>query len=462
MNDLFYKSACIIVMILLVTDGGAQEKFSLEEAISYAIDNSKSVKIQDLEIKNSEYTIKETRAIGIPKITGGIDYSYYIDTPKQPVQDFIGPSVYGILNKEGLIQKAPPAPETFELSFVQPNQLTFNLAANSLIFDGSYIVGLQASKVYKELAVRQKTAAVEKVRNQVTKAYTSILITGLKKTFIEDNIKSVSSSLKDMRAMYDNGFVESLDVDRLELSLEQLKTQNANIDQLEELSYNLLKFQMGYPLDKKIEITESLDELLVLFGAEDEVLTDGIDPNNREDYRVLETVQKLNQLDLKRYKWGYLPQLVGFVSHQQSLQRKKLFDNKETGFLPTTVLGLKLGIPIYDGGDKSAKIQKAKINIEKTQIQQEMFEEGMKLEVQNALANINNAKRDVANTKSTLEKTQQIYDKTKIKFDEGVGSSVEVTQAESSLYTAQSQYADALYRLLEAKVTLDLALGKQQ
>lgn len=452
-------ASLLVLCISMLSTLTAQDAYTVDEAVAYALEHSREIAISDLEIKSADYTIKETRAIGIPKVNGNVDYTYYFYQPKTPVKDFITPAIYGVLNQEGLIQKAPPEPRSSELSFVQPNQLDLGLSANTLLFDGTYIVGLQASKVYKDLALRQKESTEEKIRNNVVKAYTSILITEINRTFLENNIATLQGSLKEMQAMYENGFVEQLDVDRLQLSLNQTETSLTNLEQLTDLSYNLLKFQMGYPLDKDITISQSLDELLLAYDVNSTLEDITINPEQRADFRALQGVQSLNELDLKRYRWGYLPQLVAFASYRQSLQRENLFDNDETGFLPTGVVGAKLNIPIYDGGDKSAKIQKAKIKIEKNMLQQESFKEGMKLQVSNAIVSIKNAQADVKSKKAALDLAQKIFDKTKVKFTEGVGSSVEVTQAEAALFGAQTQYSDALYKLLEARLDLDIALG---
>jgi len=197
----------------------------------------------------------------------------------------------------------------------------------------------------------------------------------------------------------------------------------------------------------------------VKFDAESTSEDVSIDPSKRSEFQLLNTTQELNQLDLKRNKAGYLPNVGAFASFQESLQRTNLFDNDQTGFLPTGVVGFKINVPIYDGGEKSAKIQKVKLNIEKIDLQKDEFTRGMTLQVKNAQVAMSNAKRNLKNRNKALEITQSIYDRTKIKFTEGVGSSVEVTQAENTLYQAQAEVISALYDLLTAKVDLDIALG---
>ena len=185
-----------------------------------------------------------------------------------------------------------------------------------------------------------------------------------------------------------------------------------------------------------------------------------VNPERRVEFQLLNATQDLNNIDLKRYKAGYYPTVGAFASFQESLQRTNLFDGEQTGFLPTGLLGFNISVPIYDGGEKSAKIQKAKLNIDKTNLQKSEFTRAMTMQVRNSQVALNNANRNLKNRKRALEMTQSIFDRTKIKFTEGVGSSVEVTQAESSLYQAQAEYISALYDVLQSKVDLDIALGQ--
>lgn len=438
----------------------AQQSFTLDEAIAYGLENQNSIRMNDLEIANSESEIKEVKAIGMPQINGAVDYSYYFYVPKQPVEDFISPAVYQILAAEGLPTTTQGPTETFEFSFVQPQQFNVGVSANMLVFDGSYIYAIKGAKLYRELIKKQKDATIEQVKASITKAYTSILIAEENKKTLSDNIITLDKSLKEVTAMYDAGFMESLDVDRLKLSYDNLNIQLQNIEGLINLSKNLLKFQMGYPLDNDITLSENINELILKFDAETDVANLTIDPSLRPEFQLLNTTQELNGLNLKRYKAGYLPNVGAFASFQESLQRTNLFDGEQTGFLPTGVLGLKINVPIYDGGEKSAKIQKVKLDIEKVDLQKEEFTRGMALQAKNAQVAMSNAKRNLTNRQKALETTQSIYDRTKIKFTEGVGSSVEVTQAENTLYQAQAEVISAMYDLLTAKVDLDITLGK--
>ena len=456
MNKWFMLSLLTFITQLTV----AQGEFTLSQAVDYALANSNEMKLQSLEVTRADADIKEFRSIGLPKIDAGVDYSYYFQVPIQPVQDFIGPSVYGILFDENVIpERDLGPPNVFEIGFVQPNNLTGKVQASSLLFSGSYLYGLKGAKLYKELTARQIEATEQEIKSQVTKAYMSALIASRNQSIIANNITTISKSLNEVKAMYEEGFAESLDVDRLTLTMDNLQTEYEKLDQLIQLSKNLLKFQMGYPLDQSISLSESIEDLENQFSLENIDLLADVDYSQRAEYAVIEMGQELNQVNLKANRAEYLPSASAFVSHQQALLRNDLFDNNEAGWLPTTVAGISINLPIYDGGEKSAKIQKVKLDIEKSNIEKENFERAMTLQVRNAQLAFINAQKTLDNRKSSLDITERIFKKTRIKFTEGVGSSVEVTQAEGQLFEAQGAYINALYELLTAKTDLDIAKG---
>ena len=239
----------IFLFLLLSYFSNGQQSFTLEEAVAYGLENQNALKINDIEVISADEEINEFRSIGLPKVKGGIDYNYYYYIPKQPVEDFISPAVYGILAAEGLPTTTQGPPEVFEFTFVQPQQLNLGLSANMQVFDGAYLYGLKGAKLYRELIKKQKNASIEEVKANITKAYLSILIAKENEKTLSDNISTIEKSLNEVKAMYEAGFMESLDVDRLQLSYENLNTQLENVYGLIELSYNLLKFQMGYPID---------------------------------------------------------------------------------------------------------------------------------------------------------------------------------------------------------------------
>jgi outer membrane protein TolC len=277
---------------------------------------------------------------------------------------------------------------------------------------------------------------------------------------LDKNIANLRKTLTEVRAIHEKGFAEKLDVERLELSLNNLNAEREKITRLMEIGRNFLKFQMGYPMDQEILLSDQFDQQVGAMTVENIDVSAKIDFGLRPEYVTINLAEELTKINIRRYRVGYFPTLYAFGSHQQNLQRNNLFDNDENPWFGVTVVGLSLNVPIFDGLDKRAKIQRARILLDKTQLQKQDFERAVTLEVRNARTAFLNARQSVETTKNSLDLAQKIYDTTQAKFRGGVGSSMEVAQAEREFYAAQANYTNALYDLLVAKTDLDKALGR--
>lgn len=455
------KATFSVIFLLLTLVSYTQESFSLEESIQYALNNSCIIKLANLDIEDAEAQITEFKAIGLPKVDAGVNYQHYFEIPVNPVEDFITPSIYGVLSQEfDEIEPLQGEPEVFEFTFLTKNNLIANLEAQWLLFDGSYLSGLKAVKIFRELTRKSVDVKEEEIRGNVTKAYMNILIAEESKSIIQNDLEVIGKALDETKAFYENGFMESLDVERLELSVSNLQTELEKVDQLIDISYNLLKFQMTYPVNQQIIVSENLQSLVDLMSIESVDLSEDVDYNNRAQYAEINTNKELNDMNLERLKRLYLPTLKASAGYSQSLQRNDLFDSEELPWIPTGYVSLGINMPIFDGLQKKGQIQQAKIVLDKIDIQKYEFERAVNLEVSNARLNYINSKKTLDNVRKNLTIITSIYDKTMIKFKEGVGSSVEVTQAETQLLEIQRLYINALYDLLISKTDLDIALGK--
>lgn len=445
-------NSLVIVLVMTITGMQAQEaeQFSLLEAIAYAQGKSNSVRTAQLDVARSKAEVQEYTSIGIPKLNAGVEYNYFIHLPTSLIpNDAFAIDIPGI---------PPPEPGYSETQFGTRNNLTFELSMNTLVFDGSYFVGLKASKGLMEMTKRQADLTKYDIKHMVVKAYLQALIAEENKGVLLKNIENLEKMRKETQAFLDNGMVEQLDVDRLDLSLSNLQVELEMLARQTELAYNVLKFQMNYPLEDEIELSNSLEDALALPDADDmdgEIVFD-----RRIETDIMKQTIRLNELNTKRFTMGYLPSLSAFAVHQQVLQRDDLFDGSQPGFYPTTIIGLKLNVPIFDGLDKAAKIKKSKIDVQKFQLQLNDLERSITLQVTNARVVYSNATKRLVNQDKNLALAERILNTTRIKYREGVGSSLEMTQAEQELYRTQANRLNALYELVVAKADLDKALGK--
>lgn len=438
----------------------AQKVFSLNQAVDYATRNSPTLEMNELDKVDAEAQIKERLAIGLPKLNGSLGYTYNIQIPQQLVTDFITPALYGVLFQEGLVEPFDLGdPASFPLGFGLNHTVEAGLNLQALIFDGSYLLSIKGAREYRNFVDIQGNQTQYEIKSNVIKAYLPVLVAEKNKEILDKNIANLERSLNETKVIYENGFVEKLDVDRLELSLENLKTERKKVDQVVRVTLNALKFQMGYPVNKEIKVDDDFDKLVAGLVAEKVDIEKEERLSNRPEIAILEKGDALNDLNIRAIKAGYYPSLSGFAVHQQSLYRNRLFDSGESDWIPATFVGLNLNVPIFDGFDKKAKLQRALVSQRKNQIQLKEFKRGVQLQVVNAKINFNNNQQTALNAKKTFELSKRIHETTQIKYREGVGSSVEVMQAEREMFTAQSNYINALYELLVAKTDLDIALG---
>lgn len=449
-------NAFLLVFVLSMSSLKAQdsEGFSMRGAIAYAQTNSNVTRSAQLDIARSKAEVQEYTAIGIPKLSAKTEYNYFVHLPTQLIPN----DAFAFELPPPFPPMPEPEPGYMETQFGTRNNLTFSLNLNTLVFDGSYFVGLKASRGLLEMTKRQADLTNYDLKHVVTKAYLTVLIAEENKGVLLRNIENLQKMKKETQAFFDNGLVEQLDVDRLELSLANLEVELEALVRQVDLAYNVLKFQMNYPLQKKIELTDKLDDLLALPDPSD--LEGEIAMDQRIETDVLQQTIRLNELNTKRFTLGYLPTLSAFALHQQVLQRDDLFDGNSPGFFPTTIVGLQLNVPIFDGFDKAAKIKKSKIDVAKFKLQLNDLERGIELEVINSRAIYKNAKARLDSQDKNLVLATKILKTTQIKYREGVGSSLEMSQAEQELYRTQANRLNALYELVVAKADLDKALGK--
>ncbi len=451
------KIFILVIFLFLSFFSFSQQKavFSLDKAINYALQNSSEIISAKLKVLDAQKQKIETRAIGLPKLSTGAGYNYFIDIPTQLMPDFLRPAIYGVLLSEGLVNHpAQSSGNLFPVKFGQKHNLTLKAEINSLIFSGEYIVALKTSKVFEDFSVKQMENVEKSIRDKVTQAYLPVLLIKENLKILDKNIANLENMNREMNEMYKEGFVEQLDADRIKLSLENLKIERENLARQTEIVKNALKVTMGYPVKDSLVLDDDIESLFN--KIDDSILFTSFDYNNRTDFRLLEKSLELQELNIKRYKSQYLPTLAGFGSYSQKMTGNNSDDLK---WYPTTVVGLQLNFTIFDGLGRRAKVQRAKISMDIAKNNLQNLKNVISMQVQNARSAYQNALKKLNSRKENLALAQKIYDTTKIKYKEGVGSSVELTQAEQSLYRAQSNMLQAKYDLLNSKIKLKSALG---
>lgn len=414
--------------------------FSLKQALDYAQNHQVSILNARIDEDIAKNTIKQTIGIGLPQLSGNANFQDFIVLPTSLLPgDFFG-------------MPGTQVPVQFGVKY----QSLVGLDLNQLLFDGSYLVGLQASKTFRELSSKNLTRTRIETAVAVTKAYYSVLVSNEQLNLIDANLDRLRKSLSDTEALFKNGFVEKIDLDRLTVFKNNLETERENVIRLLALNVNLLKFQMGMTVNSRLTLTDSINNLQADQAV---VARDSSAYRNRIEYSLLETQKKLNEFDLKRYKSQFLPSLSAFGNTSQSFQSNNFSELFSSNF-PSTIIGLRLSVPIISGGIKLSQVRNAKLVILKTQNDLVNLQNGINLEVEQAQTTYANSLKSLDNQKRNMDLAQEVLRVSKIKYEQGVGSSIEVTSAETSLKEAQNNYINALYDLMINRVNVEKASGR--
>jgi outer membrane protein TolC len=448
-NELFIRGSLIMLAIILcVVPLRAQEgSFSLSQAVDYAIKNNINVKNAQLDAVSAEARIGEIRAAGLPQVSGNFSV-----TDNLIIQRFFLPANFADPN-------APADAAPVALKFGVKYQGSASATLNQLIFNGSYFVGLKAAATYRELAQKGITQSKVTVAENVTKAYYSAQVAEERAKVLDLNIIRVDSMMRETKIMNESGFVELLDVNRLEVQINNLRTERQKVQNLIDLSYALLKYQMGMPLTEPIKLTDNINDVNV-----DDIKpgTVGADLNysNRIEFSLLDTQEKLAGLDIRNTRSGYLPTVSALLGYGHNNGRDSFADLFGSKWFNNSLLSLNINIPIFDGFSKRYQIDQKRITLDKVKNSQTLLKQSIDLEAQQATVTIQNAYATLETQKRNQELAAEIVRVSKIKYKEGVGSNIEVINAESSFKEAQTNYFAALYDLLIAKVDLSKAKGE--
>ncbi len=431
-------------LFLLTSLAANAQSFSLKQAVDYAITHQVQVKNSQIDLQNASAKINEIKAMGLPQVNGSLALTNNIVLQRA----FIPAKIFNPAAAEG---------ELIAAKFGVDNSGFASVGLSQLVFDGSYLLGLKATSVYKDLAVKSVTQSKQQVAENVTKAYYGILVNEKRMGLLSLNLARLDTLLKETRELNKQGFVEKIDVQRLDVQANNLRTELDNVNRLQELSYSLLKFQMGYPIEEPIKVTESLEKIeLATFNTN----TAGeFSYANRIEYSILQTQENLAELDLMRTTAGYLARLVLHAIYGYNAGANAFGDLVSKPWFDNAAVTVALQIPIFDGFSKKYKAVQSANNLQKVRQSYGLLKSSIDLQRSQASITMKNALESMKEQKANLDLANEISRVTRVKYQQGVGSNLEVLNAESSIKESQANYFTALYNALIAKVEVEKANG---
>lgn len=444
------------------TQPSTKHKFSVAQCIEYGIKNNTQVKNALLDAGIQEQVNRGVTAAAYPQLSASAGSTFYPNIPVQSFPNFIAMATYGVLEQEGVRDgSGEPIKSPSDFGFIQAAfgtkwNANAGVSLSQILFDGQVFVGLQARKTVIDYSQKNVELTQVNIKANIYKVYYQLSASKTQIAQIDANIARTQKALHDANEMYKNGFAEKLDVDRFTVQLANLQTLKTNTENTINNGYIGLKVLIGMPVKDTLILTDSVTDEQLKQG----LLNEGIyQYTDRKDYQAAELGKRLGEYNVKRYKLSKLPTASLSASYNKLAYRNQ-FDFYKGRWFPSSYIGLNIRVPIFSGFANNANIEKAKLELKQTENQIEALKINIDNEVATATNNYHNAVVTLDYQKKNIQLAEQVYNQAKKKYEIGTGTNTEVTDAQSDLTIAQSNYINALYNAIIANVDYMKATGK--
>ena len=418
-----------------------QSAFSLAEAEEYGVNNNAKVLNAMLSYEAAQKKIWETTAMGLPQVSANGNFQNLIDIPTSVVDaTLFNPNAQ------------PGEVMTFQMGQKYSSSLTFNV--NQLVFDGSYIIGLQFAKFYSLMAETAISNSKTEIKAMVREAYYNVLVADKNLSLVDSVLINTQKLWKEVEIFEKNGMIKPEEVMQLELAYNRILSTRQNAFRQTEIARNLLKLQMGYDFDKSITLTENLDQVLASIEQTNPV-TEEFNVAQNQNYILMEQQQQLDGYNLRNEKAKYLPSVGAFFTHSQNAYRNEFSFFEDQPWYPTTVWGVSVQIPITSSGQKLMRVQQAEIKLDQDANTLKSLEDQLKFQELQLKAGFENAYQMMKIEKMNIDLAEKIYNNELKRKDIGSVSGMNLTQLQSQLLTAQGNYIGAVMQMLTYKIQLD-------
>ncbi len=465
MKKLWLSSTAAIGFVLLYAGAFAQQQnnFSIQQAVDYAMKNATQVKNALLDVKVQEQLNKQITSAAYPQVNGSLGITHFPNIAVQSLPNFISPATYQVLIDEG-VKNGTGGNITFPAGgfgniaaqFGTPWNASSGIDVSQLLFDGQVFVGLMARDAVLDFYKKSVEVTQEQIKANVIKIYYQLVVGKSQLASLDANIDRFEKLLKDTREIYKNGFAEKLDVDKVQVQLNNIATEKVKIENLLKAGSSGLKFLLGMPQQEILVLSDTLNEAEI----KDNILNDSYDYKNRKEFQLLSVAEKLGGYNVRRYKLSKIPTVAAFGSYSKNAQRQKFnFFNKGDWFT-TSVVGIKIAVPIFDGFRKNALIAQSTYELQKTQNNIEQLKQSIDYDVEQSRIKMTSALLTLDNQKKNITLAENVYNTTKKKYEQGLGSNMEIYNAQTDLKVAQTNYYSAMYDAISAKIDWQKATGK--
>jgi len=447
----------------------------LQGAVDYAIDFNKTLQNSRMEVERSRKSIWEAISQGLPQVDGTMDYMSYFNyemefsfggdapsfTPEQfqqafdqtqSVFPFYTPNDVAMLGAnsfyEGQLQAMLPA-STILLS----DQSTAKLQVSQLIFSGQYIAGIQTAKLAQQISEQNLEFSELNIKELVINSYYLVLITEESLAILNQNLVNLEKTLVQTETMFRAGMAEQTDVDQIHITVNQLINAKNSLSRNVELNYNLLRFQLGLDANVEIELSDDLGFLFTGTQPE-EALSVPFSIENNITYQMMKTQEEINKKLLDLEQWNYAPTIAGFYNYNAKILTSGFDMN------PNHLVGLQMSLPIFSSGMRKARVDQARIDYDMAQNNRSIMEDQLKLQEKQFRFNLQSSLENYDTQQENVEVAQRVYDSYLRKFEQGMATSLDLTQANGNYLDAESNYLTAMMDVMNAKLALDKLMNK--
>lgn len=451
------------LLLLLGTSVQAQQRYELtvNEAVDLAYKNVVELKNAQLDYQLQEAKNKEITGQAYPQLSGSVSANHYLKLPAILFPDATSTAVYSILKEEGVSgTNGPitdvPSPSMRQVSFQQPWNLTLGATVTQLLFQPDVFVGLQARQTALDLSQSIVNQTKEKIKDSAYKRYYAILITEKQLHFIDEGLQRLQKLYHDDSIMYKNGFAERLDLDKVQVQINNLRSTRNSIANVVELAYAAMKFAIGVSQKDTVVLKEDLTTA----NVKENLLDENFNYEDRTEIKTLGYLKRLQELDMKRNRMGFIPTVAAVGNYGINGMGQKFFTDNSTIWIKSSFIGVNVNIPIFDGFQRRYKIEQSRLNVQKAENNLSNVKQAIDLEQTITKSGLLNALNNLDIQERNMELAERVYNMTKKKFEQGLGSSFEVLQSDADLQTAQSNYFNALYNAIVARISYQYSLGK--
>jgi outer membrane protein len=435
------------LLLFMISHAQGQDvaRFSLQEARAYALENNFDIKMADTDIEIAQRRVKESISTGLPQVSGTVNYTNNIELPTQ----LIPGEFFGL--EEG---------EFAELQFGTRHNAYWNAGVNQMIFNGQFLVGLQASQAFLKLREASRRKTIIDMNSAIDQPYYTVVILSESKMLFDSTLQSLDNMLYETKEYHKAGFLEDTDVDQLEILISSMQATLMNIESQLEIAYNTLKYQMGIGEETKIEVTDKSKDLISEL-EKNMLARSAFDYNRHIDYQILQRQKQLSLLNVDLQNAEYYPMINAFYSYGQNAMRNSFnfLDNNEKWFT-SQMIGIQMDVPIFSSGFRRHKVQQAKLEFEKVRIAEDQLKQGLALRFSAVNAEFMNAYRVYQNKKLSSQNAENIFQKMEIKYLQGLSSSLDLSQTYNQFLSAEIEYLTSMLDLLILHSELEKELAR--